>query len=575
MLPLLALGACRSDSAAGPSSSDPIGTPSGPLNLGDVVSLNVNGTDPCTNPVYHAVKVMAIGTHAMIMNDTLNPKNGFTTADYQRFAARFDTLVYPIDVGNFGEPTDIDKNGHIGIIFTRTVNELTPAKSSQYVGGFTFSRDLFPTVGTVRAQACAGSNQGEYFYLMAPDPSGLVNSNVRTTGFVDSVTTAVLAHEFQHLINASRRLYVNNTATFEAKWLDEGLAHIAEELLFYTESGLAPRSDLDITTIRATNVARTAYNADMSGNQGRYRSYLTAPSTSSPYAADDSLSTRGAAWSLLRYSIDRVNATDGFGAGTGLTVSGSGSITLAPGTTSGDYSLTVVNTTLQNTASMGYTLVTAPVASSSMSPSSSAVASTGPSMMQVPSSDDPNALHPDVAFESRLRARERAVLTPLMASARAWYATQRMPATSGVRMSVSRSLSPQADADAAIWYRLVNSPDSGAKNLQTIVSGNLAAFLRDWSVSQAVDDVAAPATQYQQRSWNWHSIYPNLGTGGNLYPMQAQPLTTNTTISGSAVAGGAGFYRLTVPASGTVSVSLSVPASATSSNLMLIAVRTK
>ena len=58
----------------------------------------------------------------------------------------------------------------------------------------------------------AGSNTGEMFYLLAPDPTGAINGNVGATGFVDSVTTSVLAHEFQHLINASRRLYVTRTS---------------------------------------------------------------------------------------------------------------------------------------------------------------------------------------------------------------------------------------------------------------------------------------------------------------------------------------------------------------------------
>ena len=568
----LVLSACKSDSPAAPSPVDPIGTPTGPLNVGDIVSLNVNGTDPCTNPVRRGVKVMAIGTHAMIMMDTLNPKNGFTTADFNRFAARFDTLVYPIDVGNFGEPTDIDKNGHIGIIFTRAVNELTPPKSAQYVGGFTFSRDLFPTVGTARAQACAASNQGEYFYLLAPDPSGTVNSNVRTIGFVDSVTTAVLAHEFEHLINASRRLYVNNTLTFEAKWLDEGLAHVAEELLFYGESGVTPRSNLDITTLRANAVSRAAYNADMSGNQGRYRSYLASPSTSSAYAPNDSLSTRGAVWSLLRYTVDRIDATDGFTAGPGITVSGSGSVTLAPGAAFGDYSLTVVNTTLQSAASIGYTLITAS-ASGDVVPTTLAVR-TAPVMTQIPVRTESDGLQTDAAFESRLRSRERAVLTPLIASARAWYATQNMSTPSALR-SVSRSLSTQTDADGALWFRLVNSKDSGAVNLQSLAGGNLASFVRDWSVSHAVDDVAAPSTQYQQRSWNWHNIYQNVGMGGNAYPLEVQVISPTTSISGSAVAGGAGFYKLTISANASVTVTLSTPAGALSTNLQLIVVRTK
>jgi hypothetical protein len=280
--------------------------------IGDLVTVNVNATTPCASPVYHAARVVAIGTRALVLNDTLNPKPGFTTADYQRYAARFDTLIYPLDVAAFGEPTDIDKNGHIAILFTRAVNELTERNAFSYVGGLTFSRDLFPQIGTARAQACPSSNEGEYVYLMTPDPSGTINGNQRTNGFVDTNTTAVMAHELVHLINASRKLYVNTAAPkFELKWLDEGLAHVAEELLFYRESGLTPRSNLTVFNLTATSRIRNLYVADMSANTSRYREFLAASSSSSPYRFGDELTTRGASWSLLRYLADRKGAADG------------------------------------------------------------------------------------------------------------------------------------------------------------------------------------------------------------------------------------------------------------------------
>jgi hypothetical protein len=281
--------------------------------VGDLVTVNVNVTDPCANPIYHAVRVVAVGTKALVLNDTLNPKiGGFTTTDYQRYAAKFDTLVYPLDVAAFGEPTDIDKNGHIAIVFTRAVNELTPRSSTSYVGGLAFTRDLFPQLATSRTQACQSSNEGEYFYLMAPDPSGTINGNRRSTGFVDSNTTAVIAHELQHIINASRKLYVNTAAPrFEDKWLDEGLAHIAEELLFYRESGLSSRSNLTYAALGGSVRARAAYLNDMTGNASRYQDFLSKTANSSPYAVGDSLATRGAAWSLLRYLADRTSTSDG------------------------------------------------------------------------------------------------------------------------------------------------------------------------------------------------------------------------------------------------------------------------
>lgn len=304
--------------------------PSG-VKVGDLVTVNVNGNDPCSNPVYHAARVTAIGTHAIVLADTLNPLGGFTTADFQRFAARFDTLVYPLDSAAFGPPTDIDGNGHVGLVFTRAVNELTPANVSWYFGGFTFARDLFPAASSANYQGCPGSNEGEYFYLLTPDPTGTINGNVRTAGFVDTSTTAVIAHEFQHLINAGRRMYVNDAMDFEETWLDEGLAHVAEELLFYREAGLRPKSNIDTPQIGASSQRVSAFNLEMLGNSDRYHTYLKAPARSSPYAAYDSLSTRGAAWSLLRYLADRSGRSDN-----------AFFFALANGTTSGLANLTTV-----------------------------------------------------------------------------------------------------------------------------------------------------------------------------------------------------------------------------------------
>jgi hypothetical protein len=279
--------------------------------VGDVVRVNVNGDSVCSAPTYHGARIVAMGTRAMILEDTLNPRNGFTATDYARFAAKFDTLVFPLDSAAFGAPTDIDHNGHVAIIFTRAVNEMTPPGSGSYVGGFAFSRDLFPVVATARTRACAGSNEGEFFYLLAPDPSGSINGNPRTTVFVDSVTIPVIAHEFQHLINFGRRLYVNDASAFEEQWLDEALAHMAEELLFYRESGLTARANIDLAALRTSTRTLYGFNRDMNGNQGRYRSYLFAPSRNSPFGVDDGLATRGSAWSLLRYLTDHAASSDG------------------------------------------------------------------------------------------------------------------------------------------------------------------------------------------------------------------------------------------------------------------------
>jgi hypothetical protein len=292
--------------------------------IGTVVTLNVNGNQGCSAPINHPVRIMSVGTKAIVMADTLNPSGGFTQADYDQFAASFDTLVYPLDVGNFGAPTDIDGNGRVAIIFTRAVNELTAPNSSSYVGGFFYDRDLFPKTSSTMF-ACPASNEGEMFYMLAPDPTGIAyegtdnttpkSSNIRTTALVKSLTTSTIAHEFQHLINASRKIYVNTTAEGEEiAWLNEGLSHIAEELLYFRQSGRAPRQNLTDANIRLESSANyQIWKDDDAQNFSRFGSYLRAPASSSPRGADDTddeLSTRGAAWSFLRYATDRLYAAD-------------------------------------------------------------------------------------------------------------------------------------------------------------------------------------------------------------------------------------------------------------------------
>jgi hypothetical protein len=278
--------------------------------IGELINLNTNSTSACANANVRAGRVVAVSNRAIVVSDTANPANGFTTQDYQFFGATFDTLVYPVDSLNFGAPTDIDNNQHVILFFTRAVNELTPPAQSFYVGGFFFSRDLFPTLATGGVQGCAGSNFAEMFYLLVPDPDGIVNQNVRTAEFVRNATVATLAHEFQHIINASRHLYVNASSVFEDTFLDEGLAHEAEELVFYRASGLAPTQNISYADIQSSQKTQAAFDGFGSANFRRFREYLTNTLTNSPYANNSNITTRGAIWSFLRYAADRRGGTE-------------------------------------------------------------------------------------------------------------------------------------------------------------------------------------------------------------------------------------------------------------------------
>ncbi len=280
--------------------------------VGELVTLNANAESACSSPDLRTGRIAAVGSKAIVVADTGNPASGYTDADYASIASTFDNLVDPTDTKAFGAPTDIDGNGHVVLFFTRAVNELTPAQSTSYVAGFFYARDLFPSVPSPGFQACAGSNGGEMFYLLVPDPTGVVNGYKFAKDNVTRVVIATLGHEYQHLINASRRMYVNTGATdFEATWLDEGLSHVAEELLFYAETGLKPRTNIDATTLRSSSAYVNAFNNEAISNFSRLEDYLGAPFANSPFADNDDLATRGATWSFLRYAADHAGSDDG------------------------------------------------------------------------------------------------------------------------------------------------------------------------------------------------------------------------------------------------------------------------
>lgn len=274
--------------------------------VGSIVTLNAQALSACSQPNNRAGRVVAVTERAIVVADTANPSGGYTDEEYQAIAATFDTLTYPLDVEYFGEPTNIGGTGRITLFFTRAVNQLTPRGASFVVGGFFFARDLFPRTTRNNLPACQASNEREMMYLLVADPTGQVNNNVRSKADVTRLNRTTLAHELQHLINAGRRLHITpGAAPNETVWLDEGLAHTAEELLYFRLAGFTSRQNLSLQQV-APNAARseifTAYAAQ---NFARLTSFLRAPEGQSPYAPNDSLSTRGASWHFLRYAAAR------------------------------------------------------------------------------------------------------------------------------------------------------------------------------------------------------------------------------------------------------------------------------
>ncbi len=270
-------------------------------------TFNVSTTDFCANPQFAPVRIAAVGERSIILADTRNPAGVFTDADYGGFASQFDNAVYPTVTGAFGEPLDVDANGRFIVLFTGAVNEITSDPRQGFVAGFVWARDLLPRtprtlLGLSCPDGCPGSNEAEITYLAIPDPA--LPENIQS--FIRRTAVGTIAHEFQHAINGSRRIFVHNSLPEEV-WLNEAMSHIAEELMFYHASGLDPAQRIELADLTASQARVDAVNTFQVGNLANFGLYLEAPEIDSPLAPNvrATAAVRGAAWNLLRYTADR------------------------------------------------------------------------------------------------------------------------------------------------------------------------------------------------------------------------------------------------------------------------------
>lgn len=272
--------------------------------IGDKSNFKVPAqTSSCTSFTTISAQVKYINDKVIIYSDVASPAGGFTPTDFQQIGDEFANLIYATDVSYFGSPLDLDKNGRVIMLYTAEVNKLTPAGNpSSLTGGFFWAGDLFDPKLSTSEGGCPQSNLAELFYLLTPDPTGTINGNIRNTATVRQLTRGTIAHEFQHMINASER--IKQSVDFEDVWLDEALSHFAEDAVGRAVRGIGEKEDANFERTLGGNV--DDFNAFFFQNFSRFRIYLKSPADSSPVStlAAPSLAVRGAAWALLHYAAD-------------------------------------------------------------------------------------------------------------------------------------------------------------------------------------------------------------------------------------------------------------------------------
>jgi hypothetical protein len=286
--------------------------------VGDVLNLDVpdgGSNNLCASYFQTQAVVASVSRRAILAVDTLDgsPTLLFPQTVLDSITQEFDNNTFVTDSSYFGNPTDIDGNGRVILLFTGEVNKLTPASSTGgFVGGFFFAGDYFPKTGP-SGQSCAESNNAEIMYLLSPDPTGKYG-NVRSASSVRQGTRGTIPHELEHMINAGNRYFNTAAAAFEDNWLDESLAHIAEEAVGRVSRGF---TDLQTLTFQdmlpaGNQAARDDFNAFFFQNFARLSYWMARPDTSSGISSnsDANLSSSGADWAIGRYAADNYSNGD-------------------------------------------------------------------------------------------------------------------------------------------------------------------------------------------------------------------------------------------------------------------------
>lgn len=165
------------------------------------------------------VKALAVGDKAVVWGDvTAAHPAVIDPAVVQEFLTDFEKTILPRARGIFGVESDLDKDGHVGLVFSPLVYDTAVA--------FFTPCDLSPSLG------CPSGNQGEYLYLTPPNA---IPPPYNTPNAIKEI----LAHELSHMIHFNRKVLKNATGgSNESAYMHEGIGALAQDVLGYQSGNL-------------------------------------------------------------------------------------------------------------------------------------------------------------------------------------------------------------------------------------------------------------------------------------------------------------------------------------------------
>jgi hypothetical protein len=166
-------------------------------------------------------EVFAVSDTAVVWADvtTGHPAN-LDKAFVDDFLKDWEAVILPRERSIFGTESDIDHDGHIGLVFSPLTYQ-----SNKAVAFFAFC-DLSALT------SCAPGNAGEYLYLTPP---AAIDPPYNTPAAIKEV----LAHETGHMLHFNRKVLRNHlTVDADSMYMAEGIGALAQDVIGYQAGNL-------------------------------------------------------------------------------------------------------------------------------------------------------------------------------------------------------------------------------------------------------------------------------------------------------------------------------------------------
>jgi hypothetical protein len=177
------------------------------------VLARAGGLEDPANYTAVVAELRALGRHCQAYVDRSYPDPAGLQPTLDNAVHTFDDVIYPKMTREVGTALDVDRDGRFTLLFTPCLGKLQSGKTKVdgFVRGSDFYRDLDAPF----------SNRCDLMYL---------STDLRPGPYLRTI----IAHEYAHAVSFCEhvltRYLPGDPPGEEESWLDEGLAHLAEEL---------------------------------------------------------------------------------------------------------------------------------------------------------------------------------------------------------------------------------------------------------------------------------------------------------------------------------------------------------